>query len=760
MTKNYGDTYTRGEGGTWFDPMPDAIRSRRGSSIKFWLKHFNPDGTRRPEFRPRFIPDAVEVAAGKVPPPSAVGPAVGGGPLDGSMRAMEIGEVIPIVFCRRRYSAAINTVPGAMAMGGVLLTPPATEARFELTSQGIDVAYHCVLGEGQMGDVQVRDVRRGSCRVGEFSQNYNQRAGSWAPGLYGTAPSGVTPPEFPNFTGGGGSYEGLSTIEFRGSSPYGIDSYQTQWNVFVRDGMIIQRGRLIDGVVGPSDNIADLVLYALQVSSRVPADLIDLNSFYQAALFTEVNNMWFNGEIREAGNLEDYLTRILPYFLLRLTKVGGKYALRPLITTLSNGLINASPVAPAAVLSEPHIIPDSFSISYSDAASRKPTALQMLWRQQQFDDDVPVPRSLELALAGVSSPFEQHDLSGFCTNELHAARAATYVHARRYLSTHTATVKLRPGGQSGVLAEGDVIRIQLDINPSRDARGQFVETYQVEAISRAWTGEEQLTLSHFPINASGTSLITIAVAVVGATGTILPSQRSNGSCDLPGRGSDGSAPTKSTSGTPLPASASRISIPNYGGYQVQQMWPGTTLPQLPAGPNFLPVNTVQAQASYSPVVIVSNGKATRTLTITGVPLLLKVTIAVSFTKCDDSISSTGVCLGTGAPFYDEIGMRLIGPNGTSVVLIKPSVTYTSGGVSPGNSFTFTFDDDAAEPISASLPPSGTLVSGTYRPHSPLSVFSGINANGTWTLEVEDQGGRDPLSLNAWNIWAQAPAQIP
>lgn len=756
-------TQTPGTGaGSWYDPLFDEkgqLRTRVGynAANKFALQVYNPDGTRRPQYRPIWRP-AAEAESGKLPPPSAAAAAAGGGPLDGSMRAMAIGEPLPIVFCRRRYNPEVNTIPGAMAQGGVLLTPPATEARFENTAGGIEASYHCVLGDGQMGDVQVRDVRRGSCRVGDFSQNYGTRAGTWAPGIYGTPPAGTTAPEYPNFTGGGGTYQGVSTIEFRGSCPYGQDAWRTQWNVFVREGLIIQRGRLLDGVVGASDNIADLVLYALQSSQRVPDDLIDLGSFLAAAQFTEINNMWFNGEIKEAANLLDYLTRILPHFLLRLTRKAGKFALRPLIQ-VTNGLMDSGPVAPAMVISEPHIVPDSFEITYSEAASRKPTTLQIIWRQQQLDDDVPLARTLEVGLAS-GGPFEQHDLSGFCTNELHAGRAGAYIHSRRYLSTHTATVKLRPGGQSGILAEGDIVRVQLDLNPSREVRAQFVETYQVESIGRSWSGEETLSLTHFPLFGAGGSLITAAVASVTVPGEILPTQRSAVNCDLPGRAGNGNVPSKSTSGTALPTGAHGVILLDRSGQQLPRIWPGTGLPSLPAGPTYLPVEIVTSSATYNPVVQASNEIVSRSLSVAGLASpVTKVTLSVTFTKCDDSISSTGVCLGLGEPFYDEMGLRLTSPTGVVVVLIAPSITFTVGGVAPGRTSTFVFDDDAAAPVSASMSAGGIVSSGTYRPQNPLSAFNGINGNGSWTISIEDGGRRDPLSLNNWTL-SVVGGQIP
>jgi nucleoid-associated protein YgaU len=73
----------------------------------------------------------------------------------------------------------------------------------------------------------------------------------------------------------------------------------------------------------------------------------------------------------------------------------------------------------------------------------------------------------------------------------------------------------------------------------------------VETVGHNFAGEEVLSLSHFPVNSSGQSLIALAVAAATPSGTILPSNRTGSSSDLPGAASDTSVPEKSTSGTPF-----------------------------------------------------------------------------------------------------------------------------------------------------------------------------------------------------------------
>jgi len=510
---------------------------------------------------------AAAALTGKLPPPANAAAAAGNSPLQVPQAAMVVGEPIPVVFGRRRGN-----------VGGVLVFPKATEARFENSSTTITARYHCVLGEGLLGDVEVRDVRQGECRPGAvYSQNYNQRAGSWAAGNVATAQSGYTVPAFPSFTGGGGNYQGLSTIEFSGTYAGGSDQWRTAWNVFVRNGLVIERGRLLDSTAGSSDNIADLILWALQRSGRVPNALIDFDSLTAAARFVEANGLWCNGEFSSSTNLGDWLIKLLPDFLLRETKVAGKFGLRPLLPTNSDGSINTGTITPAWSLTEAAIIPGSLQIEYAEASSRRPVAMALLWRQQQDATDVPIVRSLAVGDVNASGPVEQHDLSQYATTENHAVKVGAYLYARRTLSTHTATVRLKAGSQTGTIAQGDIVQVYLQNTSSRELADVFNRYYQVESVAQAISGEETLQLSHFPVDSSGRSLIALAVTRASGPGQVLSSNRTGGGCDVAGASANTTIPAKVTSGTPISGQASTYWAAS--GQSIDLFHPWTELPR-------------------------------------------------------------------------------------------------------------------------------------------------------------------------------------
>jgi subtilisin-like proprotein convertase family protein len=110
----------------------------------------------------------------------------------------------------------------------------------------------------------------------------------------------------------------------------------------------------------------------------------------------------------------------------------------------------------------------------------------------------------------------------------------------------------------------------------------------------------------------------------------------------------------------------------------------------------------------------------------------------------------------------DVGVLLVGPTGTNVVLM--SDCGAGNGISD---VTLTFDDSAA----SSLPKSGQITSGTYlptdlnagsenfpspAPGSPfgqtLSGFNGLNPNGAWSLYVQDEALGDTGNLaQGWQL---------
>ena len=478
---------------------------------------------------------------GVVGTPLTEGGASGADNLDQKQRGAVIGEPIPIVFCRRTDGT-----------GGVLISPPATEARFsDDASSNITASYHLVLSEGQMDSIQVRDVFQRSCRVGSFTQTYDRRAGTFVPGNFIDNTPNL---EAPYYCGTSGTYEGLSTMAFSVTIPAGFDQWNRQVHCFIRGGIYVSR--LIDSVTGPSNNVADLLLYLLRNSSRVPEAMIDTaTSFLAAATCTNANGFWFNGVVGESTNLRDWIGSTLQYFLLRQARIGGKEALKPLVPTNANGTIKTTAVSWAFTFTEEHIIPGSFEITYTPLADRKPFCAVMLWRQQD-DLGIPVMRNTEVRYTGTADdgPYEQHDLSGFCSTENHAVKVGAYIISKRKHVTHRLQLGVKPDAFNPTLTAGDLVRVRLERIASTGADSVHDYLYEVDRIGKSIGGKVELDLTHFPVDSSLASVVAQEVAGATGSGLLLPTGLTGVTCDI-----------NSSSNTSVPAETfTPGSFPNYG----------------------------------------------------------------------------------------------------------------------------------------------------------------------------------------------------
>jgi len=156
---------------------------------------------------------------------------------------------------------------------------------------------------------------------------------------------------------------------------------------------------------------------------------------------------------------------------------------------------------------------------------------------------------------------------------------------------------------------------------------------------------------------------------------------------------------------------------------------------------------ISVTSSMTPVPIVDAGSLDL-LVFTNDPSfgtegISDVNVHLNFTKCDDPISDTGVCIGTGSSYPSEIVFDLTSPTGTEVSLIAAN-TYTSNGT--GDTYQVTLDDQALFQIGGPLP-----VDGTFQPIGSLSDFNFESALGLWTLSFADTVGADPMSLNSWGL---------
>jgi hypothetical protein len=459
--------------------------------------------------------------SGLTDPPLVEAAAQAADDLTAQQRAYKIGDPVPIVFCRR-----------VSGNGGVMVAPGATEARYENdgTTNALTVSTMVVLSEGELPQIDLADCFVGPCRQGTWNQTYDRRAGTWTPGNFVTTVADKDPWACPYYCGTSGRYEDMTTMSCVNTFVDGSERWEHQLHVFVREG--IQVTRIIDSTLGPSNNVIDLALYLMDKSGRIPSTLIDTTQMLAAANFTETNGLHFNGVFQESLNLDEWLEQISNDYLLRLVELNGKFGFRPRLPVNVDHTIKTTAIDWGYTFTEDHLLPDGFEIQYIPLADRIPVTLQMMWRQQP-ESDIGFPRTTEISYSGeaTAGPFEQYDLSGYCTSETHAVKVGAYRLARRKFITHTLRLKVRPANYNSLLTQGDIVRVRLRRETAVAALDYHDFLYEIERIEKTASGACIFDLTHFPIDAQGRSLVALEVAAATAPGMAIASGRSDYSCD-------------------------------------------------------------------------------------------------------------------------------------------------------------------------------------------------------------------------------------
>lgn len=559
-------------------PPPGVFR-RYSASGELLRETTNPDRLFDPGELDQMARDAAALEAAKAGRDGASrsgreGSSTQAGPLTAPQRAMAVGDPVPVVFARRRTGGT----------GGVLVLPKATEAQFS-SSDGasLTVRYHCILSDGEVGAVQTRDVRKGTVREGEFSQNYDKRAGQWSPGNRLANLAGINASEYPLQCGGGGDYKGVTTIEFSSTHPIASNRWKQTWSVFVRAGL--QLTRVFDNTLGSSDNIVDLVQWALLKSGRLTASEIDAAQMLKAATFVEVNQLYCNGVFDNQTSLPDFLLGLLPAFLLRETTIDGKFALAPIPPTNPDGTLITGAISPAWILAEDAILPDTFEITPAGAATTMPLEIAVGWRQQTSEVHPPLDRELLVGVATDVLPSrEEWDLKGVCTSEAHAALVGGWRHASRTIGAATARVTVARGSHTGYLRQGQIVHIYLQVVTELEQVGAISGYWFVEQVSLSPGGSETLDLSACPVDAQGRCLLTLrALAFQAAAPGVLLPYPDISTDDEPGREASTTVPASTTSGTPFTAGGGGIVGLNPSSFNRSEVGPSGP-PSAPAAP--------------------------------------------------------------------------------------------------------------------------------------------------------------------------------
>ena len=750
--------------------------------------------------------------------------------LTSAQEAVKLGEPIPIIFCRRRSgNGGVFVSPKATearfennvqidivsqtTSGGTVIAETRSAREY------LDVKFRVVLTEGDMPLLDVTNLFSGNCKVGTWAQKYDQRAGTWDAGNFiddyltdtiagqdalpeATAVAGDhyylsdtgytfhyytsavgstlnyirldhTNYNAPEYCGTSGSYDNLTNLSFERRFLQ-LENYDRQIHAFVPEGMKVTR--LVDSTLGSSDNFVDLAKYLIDKTSAVPSDLIDTTLFTAAANFCDVNGFLYNGVLTQSQNLSDWLQSNSIFFLLRFAKVDGKYAFRPVVPMNADYTIKTTAVSYEYTFTENDLLADGFEIVYMPISERSSVIMQILWREQP-DNDVSIPRSAEVKFSDTtgSVPYEQHDLSEFCTNEDHAVKVGAYMLSRRRNITHSLRITTRPGVHGGILSTGDLVRVRLRRETGTGNVDYHDFLYEIVRIEKQADGVIIYDLIHFPIDTSGRSLVARDVASASGNGVTLSTGRVSADCDKNTVSAtvteQGSAPP---SDAPVPSdvevSVTPASLPASGGLNDGTGGaPPTDQPDNPTDPYAeAPAPTITGYSgtptagdtlTFSPGCVgayitwykININTDTRTLIGSGIEATLDVTAALQqegvrvlgIGRCPDPSSSDGY----GLPIetdtvdvFDEIvscpGGGDAGGQGTFTKVIDVGTAYPA-------SFTFSYNAFTI-PDKFIISGAATLDTGYVSGSSSVTVNK-TSANRYITVTVEA-----PTSGTNWN----------
>ena len=415
--------------------------------------------------------------------------------LDVRMGTVTHGAGVPVVFCRE--------VSGA---GGCWVSPQCVQMGFQTATANDDVQinYMLVVGQGEYPAIAAADVFYGDGLFNALTDYSIEQTYESLPSNVLTTNfllSATLDDRFPAVTGSGGS---MSDLTLLGCYAY-LESPATwdrQIHAFMREGVKVTR--YTDGILGPSNNFADLVKYLLTASGELQPALVDETALETAALFLDAEALRFSGVLTSVTDLDDYLNRTAPLFLCIPTYSNGQRGMIPALPLNGSYLLSTDAVAPDHEYTTAELVTGSLRINYVPATERKPFKAVMAWRDPASPGRV---RTTEVGYNGYATagPFERYDVSAFCTDENQAIRIGRYILAQRLYVGHTIQFQLLPDATPP--AVGDTFRLMRDIMPNgADARRERF-SYLATSVSIAPDGVVIVTATHLPRDSAGASQV-------------------------------------------------------------------------------------------------------------------------------------------------------------------------------------------------------------------------------------------------------------
>lgn len=288
-----------------------------------------------------------------------------------------------------------------------------------------------------------------------------------------------------------------------------------QLSVFIEQGVkVALYSAGTPGTTGASNQFVDLAMHLFSLIGRVDgsstADIaspIDTSNLQTLATFNTNIGAFFNGIVEQSVNIIDYISTMAPFYFLQFVSENGRYSFKPLLPITTGNQIDGTALTPSATFTEANILPGSYEKKYDPADKRRDIQLSISFRESQENRiGLQKNRIVRFSTVANDAPSEQIDMTDGCTSSAHVDLFAKYELAKRKHSTHVISFETPLVTTS--LSISDVIKVQRQrINSAGDDRTES-DHYQITEISHGLDGISTISAMHFPLNASGISLIS------------------------------------------------------------------------------------------------------------------------------------------------------------------------------------------------------------------------------------------------------------
>ena len=270
--------------------------------------------------------------------------------------------------------------------------------------------------------------------------------------------------------------------------------------------------------VGASNQFIDLAMHLFKLYKKIDGNNtasivspVKTTNLQSLSTFCTNNNMFYNGIISKAVNIVDYISKTSPFYFLTFLSVGGQYQFAPILPINGSNQIDTTALTPVMTFTEANIIQGSFDKQYFSIEEKRGFVANCIYTEC-IPTEVARRKTVSVRFTSDSldSPTEQFDMSDFCADVNHAILYAKYELAKRKHCTHS--ISFDTPLITTALIPTDVIKLQTQRITSVGDNRTEINYYQVTHIVYSVNGVTSIEATHFPLNTSNKSEISLELS--------------------------------------------------------------------------------------------------------------------------------------------------------------------------------------------------------------------------------------------------------